>query len=295
MLSGASLSSASQLVIRHATAYAYAQSPESVVQMVRLTPSDGAGQRVVHWRVGDESGVVPFVFRDGFGNVCHFFGGAGRGASLHIVAEGVVETSVVRPAGMPVWYVEGPRNEPLAPAFFLRTTARTEPDAALRAFAQGVRAELPAAWRGDAWHEGMRLAERVCERIAHRAGATTVGTRAEEAFEASAGVCQDRAHVMLALARALGHPARYVSGYWYGAALEDAGAMHAWAEIWHVEQGWIAIDPSQGIETSPAHVRVAVGLDYTDAAPLRGVRRGGSGETLDVAVAIERRGEQGNQ
>lgn len=285
------MSAASRLAIRHSTAYCYADAPHFLAQVARLTPCEGSGQRLLHWQVSDESGVVPTVYRDGFGNLCHLFGNVPPGATRSIVAEGLVETAG---ADASEWDRIA-RKEPLAPAYFLRPTARTESTAELRAFARAVRDELPAASRGDARDEGLRLAERICEQIAHQAGTTTVETRADEAFAARAGVCQDRTHLLLVMARELGHPARYVSGYWYGAAVEDAGAMHAWAELWHENEGWLAIDPSNGGETTPAHVRVAIGLDYVDAAPLRGVRRGGVGESLSVSVSVGSSPLQENQ
>lgn len=288
------MSEASRLAIRHATTYRYAGSPEAVVQIVRLTPHDAPGQRRLAWRVAEAGGAVPLVFVDGFGNVSHLFRAAPQGARLEIVAEGVVETTgrADRNPDPDPDAASACPCEPLAPAFFLRATPRTTPTPALRAFAVDVRAALPAADRGDAYHEGMRLAERLCESIAHRAGATSVESRADEAFATGAGVCQDRTHLLLLLARELGHPARYISGYWYGAALEDEGAMHAWAEIWHPQRGWLAIDPSSGGAATAAHVRVAIGLDYGDASPLRGMRQGGYGEGLSVSVSIARQAEQ---
>src|SRR5262249_41703089 len=110
---------------------------------------------------------------------------------------------------------------------------------------------------------------------------------------AKAGVCQDYAHVFLAAARHIGIPARYVSGYFLRADGENQQeAGHAWAEAYLPDLGWVAFDPANGISTTDAHVRVAIGLDYLGAAPVRGVRFGGAGESLAVNVHIDQSGRQ---
>ena len=94
-------------------------------------------------------------------------------------------------------------------------------------------------------------------------------------------MCQDLSHIFIAAARSLGIPARYVGGYFHrndGVIEQDAG--HAWAEAFVPDLGWVAFDTANGISATDAHVRVAVGLDYLGAAPVRGMRYGGGGETL---------------
>jgi transglutaminase-like putative cysteine protease len=117
---------------------------------------------------------------------------------------------------------------------------------------------------------------------------THAGTTAAEAFALRRGVCQDLTHIFIAAARSVGVPARYIGGYFHradGVTRQEAG--HAWAEIFLEDIGWIAFDPANGICATDAHVRVAVGLDYLGAAPVRGTRYGGTGETLAVAVQVE--------
>lgn len=275
--------------VRHETANRYGVAPAEVVQLVRLTPTDGPGQRVIHWHIHDIEGRSPAVFLDGFGNRCHLFRRPATSLDAPIVVEGEVETFA---------WVHGPdgsvAGERLPPSFFLRTTPLTEATADLRAFAEslGLRSERASrARRGRAGSDRDRadmiaLAAAIRDRIEHRAGVTTVESSATEALSLGAGVCQDRAHVLLTLARLLGHPARYVSGYCAGVASDSLGAMHAWTEIWSDASGWIGLDPSTGAAVTTSHVRVAIGLDYTSAAPIRGVRRGGSGESLSVSVTL---------
>jgi transglutaminase-like putative cysteine protease len=117
---------------------------------------------------------------------------------------------------------------------------------------------------------------------------TSSASSAADAFAARHGVCQDFAHVYAAAARSLGIPARFVSGYLFkgpGEVSQEAG--HAWAEA-HVEGlGWLGFDPANGMCITDHHVRVAVGPDYLGAAPVRGIRTGGDGESLAVKVTVE--------
>jgi transglutaminase-like putative cysteine protease len=271
-----------RLRIRHETAHRYARAPGVLAQLVRLTPPSGAGQRVVVWRVADERGGEPLAFRDGYGNACHLFTRPPREAESRIVASGEVETGSALGAAPP---------EPMPPRYFLRATPLTAHTPELRALA----AEARSSASGDPRGELLALAALVCARVAHAPAHTHVATRASDALAGGAGVCQDRAQVFVAAARALAHPARYVSGYWHGAADDDLGAMHAWGEAWLADAGWLALDPSTGEPATQAHVRVAIGLDYSEAAPIRGVQRGGGDERLAVRVRIDARREQGAQ
>ena len=120
---------------------------------------------------------------------------------------------------------------------------------------------------------------------------TRVDSPIEEALTTRQGVCQDFTHIMLALLRRLGLPCRYVSGYIAPRALaEDLGpttiATHAWAEVLLPELGWIGFDPTNNIEAGLRHVRVAIGRDYADVPPTRGIYKGGSASTLEVSVEV---------
>jgi len=263
-----------RLQIRHETTHRYESPPGWLAQLIRLTPVGTPQQRVLSWRVVDERRDEPLACADGYGNACHLFTRHDVERVSRVVAEGEVETLATPVVG---------RAEPLPALYFLRSTALTAQAPELSALGREAR----ALGGGDAERELVALAELVCARVAHCASRTNVGTNAADALAGGAGVCQDRTHVFLAAARSLGRPARYVSGYWHGAAIGDAGAMHAWAEVWLGDAGWLALDPSNGAPAGPSHVRVAIGLDYTEAAPVRGVRRGGAAESLDVRVQIQ--------
>jgi len=116
---------------------------------------------------------------------------------------------------------------------------------------------------------------------------THTGTTAGEALALGRGVCQDYVHIFIAAARAGGFPARYVGGHFHrsdGVVQQEAG--HAWAEAFIEDLGWVGFDPTNGICPQESHVRIACGLDYLDAAPVRGAQFSGAGETLTVNVAV---------
>jgi transglutaminase-like putative cysteine protease len=137
------------------------------------------------------------------------------------------------------------------------------------------------------------LLERLHAEMTFDTSPTQSTTTAAEAYALRRGVCQDLTHVFITAARSLGVPARYVGGYFRrndGVSEQDAG--HAWAEAFVPDLGWVAFDAANGICATDAHVRVAVGLDYLGAAPVRGTRYGGSGESLTVAVQVDQSAHQ---
>ena len=122
-------------------------------------------------------------------------------------------------------------------------------------------------------------------------GSTSASSPIDDILESEEGVCQDFAHVMIAIARSWGVPARYVSGYLYvtGQSGEQAPAAgsHAWVEYWSPGLGWTGFDPTNHCLADERHIRVAVGRDYHDVAPVRGVLQGGSEPRLEVEVRVE--------
>lgn len=266
--------------ISHATTYHYATPPKSVTQVLRLTPRNHDGQYVVNWRI-EVSQDCQLHQRDGaFGNVSHSFTAEGPFDALSVTVEGEVDTQDTH--GIVAGAVER-----FPPALYLRDTELTEADPAIVEFAEAVRAKAGPESLG--LMHGLMLA--VNDAITFDIDPTLVTTTAAEAFALKRGVCQDGTHIFLAAARHLGIPARYVSGHFYRAddvTAQDAG--HAWAEAYIDKLGWVGFDPTNGISPTEAHVRVAIGLDYLGAAPVRGTRYGGSGETLTVAVNVDQVG-----
>jgi transglutaminase-like putative cysteine protease len=261
--------------VRHTTSYLYSKPVEFAAQALRLAPRDHAGQRVLSWQVRDAAGRAIPATDDGYGNTVHLLTFVRSHLAAGIVAEGEVETSdthgIVRES-----------LETLPGAYWLRPTAMTAPDRSLAALAEGL------GQTADPLDRLHRLMNRVRERIDYVVGTTTVTTTAAEALTTSKGVCQDHAHVFIACARAMGFPARYVSGYlWTGPGSATAEASHAWAEAKVDTVGWVGFDAANNVCPTDAYVRVAIGLDYAEAAPLRGTRRGTSEESLVVAVDVQ--------
>ena len=131
------------------------------------------------------------------------------------------------------------------------------------------------------------LSALIIERLAYRIGFTDAETTAEQALGSDGGVCQDHAHIFIAAMRHLGHPARYVSGYLMMNDRTQQDATHAWAEAHFEHIGWIGFDVSNGHSPDQRYIRVATGLDYRDAAPVRGMRYGAARENLVVQLQVQ--------
>ena len=267
--------------ISHATTYAYDAPPKTVTQVLRLTPRNHEGQYVCTWRIDLSQDCQLHQHEDAFGNITHSFTAEGPFDRLSVAVEGEVETQdtqgVVRGA-----------VERFPPQLYLRETALTQGDAAILDFAEPLRAA-----GGDTLSLLHALLTALNREMNFDTDPTHVATTAAEAFALRRGVCQDLTHIFIAAARALGIPARYVGGHFWradGVTVQEAG--HAWAEAFVENLGWVGFDPTNGICAGEAHVRVAVGLDYLGAAPVRGTRFGGSGELLKVAVNVEQAAHQ---
>lgn len=265
--------------ISHATTYHYDTPPNGVTQLLRLTPRNHDGQYVVEWRIDLSEDAQLHQHEDAFGNITHSFTAEGPFDDLAITVNGEVETQDSN------GFVRG-AVERFPPAMFLRESPLTLPDAAIIDFAEAARTEAgPGASTLSVLHQ---LLANVHGEITFDIAPTQTATTAAEAFKLKRGVCQDLTHIYIAAARHLGIPARYIGGHFYrddGVTAQDAG--HAWAECYIEDFGWIGFDPSNGICPIDAHVRVAAGLDYLGASPVRGTRYGGNGETLKVAVNVE--------
>lgn len=272
-----------RITVTHETRYSYDQPARSILQLLRLTPRDHDGQHVVRWRVEPSVEGRMRAGEDGLGNIVHSFAADDPTTDLSIRVSGEVEMSDA--AGM----VHG-AIERLPDPYYLRDTELTAADDALRSLAGRVAGEADALSRLHA------LLGAVHEEVRFDLAPTTSTTTAAEAYGLKRGVCQDLTHIFLAAARHLEIPARYVSGYFLrGDGVVEQEAGHAWAEAKVPDLGWIGFDPTNGISVTAAHVRIAIGLDYHAAAPIRGSRRGGGGEAMAVKVQVDvaRRQEQG--
>ena len=223
---------------------------------------------------------------DTFGNDSHLLVVDRPHAEIRVRARGDVEVHET-----PVLEEPGPQSLDV----YLRSTALTATDGKLSAFATDFRGSVEK----DRTEGLLKMMGALRERIEYKGGVTHAATAATDAFERGAGVCQDHAHVFLASCRTLGVPARYVSGY-LAADRNAQLASHAWVEAWVPDAGWQGYDVANNTQPGGRHVRVAVGLDYLDACPVRGYRRGGRGESMEVEVHVfdgrsARQGKQAQQ
>ncbi|MGL4636828.1 MAG: transglutaminase family protein [Beijerinckiaceae bacterium] len=264
-----------RLKIRHITHYDYAMPAQSAVQILRLMPRNFDSQFVRKWRVEIDADSRLDRAEDAFGNFVHTFTVDGPVKAMTISAEGELD---VEDCG---GYIrETIERFPLG--FWLRETALTRIEPELRAYARSV----ASGEGGDKVATLHALMARIHNEFAFMIGETTVTTTALQAFRQKSGVCQDLAHVFVACARSLGIPARYIGGYYLRTDTITQEAGHAWAEA-HVDGlGWIGFDPANGVCVSDRHVRVGVGSDYLEAAPIRGSRTGGGEEKLSVSVEV---------
>lgn len=265
-----------RIAIAHDTTYRYRTPPSSIVQTLRLTPRNHEGQYVVSWRIQISADCPLIGHEDAFGNLTHTFSTDGPVEELSVRVEGEVDTDdthgIVRGA-----------LERFPPSLFLRETPLTAPDDAIRAFALEAAGEPNA----DELARMHALLSALHREIVFDTDPTHAATTAGEAFALKRGVCQDITHIFIAAARALGIPARYVSGYFHridGVIEQEAG--HAWAEVHLPHLGWVGFDATNGICVTDAHLRVAVGLDYLGAAPVRGARYGGGAEEMAIRVRV---------
>lgn len=258
-----------KITIDHTTRYVYEAPVRYSTQYLRLVPPSNARQRVLDWTL--DTPVPTIELRDGYGNILNVLTIVNPVTEISIRASGTVETSAK--------IDEDADEVKLSPLLFMRPTALTR--------AEGPLIELAEQYRRRAGTlTGLRaLADAVRERLPFESGVTAVHSTALEAYEEGKGVCQDHAHVFLACCRHLGMPARYVSGYLYLPGRDAPVASHAWAEAWVVDR-WRSFDITNSRPAGEHHIRLAIGADYLDASPTRGVRRGGGKEQMFATAHV---------
>lgn len=265
-----------RLKVRHQTTYSYGLAAQSAIQTLRMTPRSSDNQFVRRWRVEIDADARLDRDEDAFGNITHTVFVVGPVNNIKVTIDGEVDTTDA--SGMVSGTVE---RQPQA--LYLRDTALTRPSAALHQYARDCRRETPS----DVLSVMHRLMDNLARDVEFVIGSTTTATTAAEAFKAERGVCQDFAHMFIACARSLGVPARYVSGYYLLTDKIEQDAGHAWAEVYLEGIGWVAFDAANALCPTDRYVRVAVGLDYLDAAPIRGSQTGGAAEALAIQIQVQ--------
>jgi transglutaminase-like putative cysteine protease len=259
-----------QLHIRHVTHYRYERPVKYSVQSLHLTPRRDPSQRALTWSISAPGRRLEQI--DAHGNIQHLLTIEQPHREIQIVVRGVVETAET----------DGRQDDgPLSPLAYLAPTALTVPTEEMKIFARKV-----VDYGNEPWRQAQALAEAVVGAVRYKPGASDVQDSAVTAFKRGEGVCQDQAHVYLASARSIGIPARYVSGYLYTGDTSDA-ASHAWVDVWlGADLGWRSLDVTHRCPAIRSYCRLAVGRDYLDAAPVRGVRQGGGGEHMEANVLV---------
>lgn len=270
-----------RLKINHTSVYTYDEPVQYSLQRLRLTPKTQPGQTVRDWRTTVHGAHVEVGYADHFGNHVDLVSMNADQTTIRIVAEGEVDTEDragvfgAHQGFVPLW-------------LYLRETALTKPGRLVRELARATDGENELA----RMHAMMGLIHKA---IDYKAGETAADTTAERALEKGSGVCQDHAHVMIAAARVLGLPARYVSGYLLMDDQTDQTASHAWADVHIQGLGWIGFDAANDICPDDRYVRLATGLCYSDAAPVSGLVLGRAAETMSVAIRVEAAGQGQSQ
>lgn len=262
------------LSITHTTEYAYTAPVDYALQKVRLRPSASAMQSLADWSLEISGGKIEASYKDHHGNHVDLVSITPGEQVLRITASGKVTTlndsGVLGPVigRAPLWY-------------FRQPTVLTMPGTAIAALPRippEPDAQLPALHA---------LSAAILKALPYKSGATAVDTTAEEALQGDSGVCQDHSQIFVAAARQSGLPARYVSGYLMINDQILQEATHAWAEVYVAKIGWVGFDVSNGVSPDEKYVRIAVGRDARDAAPIEGLRLGSSDETLMVSLQVQ--------
>ena len=274
------------LEIVHETRVHYQGAARASYNEARMTPLTLPSQTALQTRVSVGNGTPVWAYHDYWGTVVSSFDIQAPHNELTVRSHAMVETSTAPPPPPPLaWDELRAQAEAGIVAEYLAATPRTTVDPALAGAAReraGGAGPLEAAAAVAAW---------VRERVEYMPGATGVQTSAQEAWDKGQGVCQDIAHLTVALLREAGLPARYVSGYLHPrpeAGLGEAitGQSHAWVEYWAGD--WVAADPTNQASVGEGHVVVARGRDYGDVPPLKGIYHGAPSVAMDVTVEVTR-------
>ncbi len=273
--------------IEHITRFRYSAPVREEVVTLYLQPTSDASQHLESFRLGTEPGAELSDFEDCFGNTAHFFDIPSEHEDLTVAARSLVGLHLADPPDAP-----GPGWDDLSALgtsrrwHLLHPTPLTRPTPALGDFVKKCGIE-----RGDTPLASIReLTTRIHGGLAFERGATGVDSPIDHALEGGRGVCQDFSHIMLAIVRGWGIPARYTSGYLFASGEDDerltANASHAWVECLLPGLGWVGADPTNDTVPPRRHIRVAVGRDYRDVPPTRGTFRGAAEQQLEVTVGI---------
>jgi transglutaminase-like putative cysteine protease len=275
--------------VRHITNFRYNPAVRESVMEVRVQPRSDARQRCLTFSLDVNPIANIMLYRDFLGNTVHHFDIPGHSAQIQVAAQALVE---VLPVPVPQaseageWedldarVASGDFWEMLLPSQFAKPTQELE----------RLAEYLDLTRRGNPLELLLELNSALYQAFDYVPNSTAVDSPIDDALRTRQGVCQDFAHIMIALVRGLKIPCRYVSGYLFHEAKahdrSPAGATHAWVEAFLPELGWIALDPTNNLVCGERHIRVAIGRDYADVPPTRGVYKGEAESELSVTVMV---------
>ncbi|NJL04790.1 MAG: transglutaminase family protein [Chloroflexaceae bacterium] len=276
--------------IRHMTRFRYSHSITESAMEVWMKPRTEDRQRCLQFSLITDPQAEVFSYVDHLGNTVHHFNVPGRHVQLTITAEAIIETAVVEPLPAALnpatWATYDEPDVHNAHLDFLLPSAFARPSSVLAKFQR----ELELFRMDDPLTTLLIMNKRLYDAFDYVPHSTRVDSPIEDALSRRRGVCQDFAHIMITLVRALGIPCRYVSGYlFHGVEDHDRSeedATHAWLEAWLPTLGWVGFDPTNNLVVRDRHIRTAIGRDYQDVPPTRGVFRGTAESELDVGVRV---------
>jgi len=275
--------------VRHLTKFRYAPTVRESITEVRMQPRTEGNQRCLSFDLEVKPKAVILQYRDFLGNAVHHFDIAASHSELRIKASSTVE---VLPAREPAlaqaesWsdldalVAQGDYWEMLVPSEFASPTRLLEE----------LASEMKLERRANPLAMLREISQGIHQLFSYVPNSTRVDSPIDHALGERKGVCQDFAHIMIALVRRLRIPCRYVSGYLFQAktdrSLESEGASHAWVEALVPSLGWVGFDPTNDVLAGERHIRVAIGRDYSEVPPTRGVYKGGAESELSVSVTV---------
>lgn len=282
-----------KIEISHVTRYCYEEAVTDSVNELRLTPRTNYRQSCYHHEVWIDPVASLFTYEDYFGNRVHSFSVSKPHRELVIKTKATVVTQDQSPIQQHLPLEEQLdllRSEKLQNRYieFMLPTAYTELTEGLLAYA----ARYPMVEEGlYLWAK--QLSEGIHKDFTYDPDATHVHTTVSDTLKLRRGVCQDYAHLMIAICRSIGLPARYVSGYHFvgdlqGGSADFEQASHAWVEVHIPGTGWLGFDPTNNTEVGWRYVKLGHGRDYKDIVPVKGVYRGTGNQKLSVTVDVRR-------
>jgi transglutaminase-like putative cysteine protease len=275
--------------VRHITRFRYKPAVRESIMELRMQPRSEGNQRCLSFDLRVKPDALVMQYHDFLGNVVHQFDIAGKHSELNIKSQSVVEvlpTPELQGRKCGTWEqldaaVEtGNFWEMLLPSDFARPTPLLD----------RLAREMEIERRGTPLETLQNIGHGIHDRFAYVPNSTSVDSPIDHAISERKGVCQDFAHVMIALVRKLRVPCRYVSGYLFHTTEDQSrsaeGASHAWVEAFLPGLGWVGFDPTNDTICNERHIRVAVGRDYAEVPPTRGVYKGGAESELSVSVTV---------